>query len=65
MSSPLACRRCGWKRRHAKGLCMACYQWERRHGEPRPYEVIAAAGQRAIDEANELEIAKYRYRLSG
>jgi len=44
---------------------MACYQWERRHGEPRPYEVIAAAGQRAIDEANELEIAKYRYRLSG
>lgn len=46
------CRNCEWAKPRAKGLCMPCYLYERRHGTARPESLIVAHGERLLEAAS-------------
>ncbi len=44
-----ACIICGDQRLHAHRRCQTCYRYWHRHGDDRPFELIAALTRRDIE----------------
>jgi len=42
------CRVCDWRRSWCKGLCQACYFYQRRTGRERPDELIVKHAKRVL-----------------